>query len=524
MPEQTSSVMCRATAAAVGALFAATASAATAATGSPTDARAADTVSTRPGTQIAKADTRRHSVVLRWRKPDAYKATPAGRLVILRTGGIFQTNVPQQLRRASRHVADARLSQTRHMLVIRLKPNVRLRHQALRNRRGVRLTFLLDPPATSPSKAAERPNRTAHRSPTAGGTGRQLAESRSSRRYRAKTLILRLPKDTAIRQAIMAFNWTRPVHVSYRTTGNDVILRFHATSETQTASIANAFRGAGFSLARKANDNRLSLRLSFSAPVKPAVTQQASRLTISLQLAGLAERRGQNPATADPSARDSAAIKPSIDLKSVAGGQEILVTTARPAPLAAFRYGQHLWVVTPRRASPDKAALEPLALGRAFAAPIRGLAMTRYPTATVLRVALAKGPYIAATRQGRTWRIRIATRRSALPGTPYKHRPIAVDSDPAAPGGALLLGLKQAGVAIPLRDPDTGAILTVFPSMASGNRLIAAQRYVRLSLLRSSQGLAILARSEGLRMVFRAGQLRISHPNGMYLSKIPPIR
>jgi len=466
------------------------------------------TIAAVSGAPSLSAKSVRGTITLTLQGAGSYTAMPTGRLIIVRTTAPVAPDTVARLRARPTFIDDARINQKRTMLILRLQLGVKFRHQATPDRRGVRFAF---------SKAdLAAPART-------GGAGQAVASRQSKdsqvaqlgdQSVRARTLILRLPRGTSstdATRAIMAFNWENPVAVTYRVIGNEVFFRFQGASPTQTASIASAFRVAGYAASRPTGGNRLSFRLAFGKPVQLTRHQSAGRLTISLKLAS--QTSGPRLAAAARVGDPTEGQTPYVDLESYLGGHDLVISTVKPTALSAFRWRNHLWVVIPGRIR-----LDPRALSRQFGGAVKGLALTRYPEASVVRIALAGKPTFAVRRMKSGWRVAIA-----IPGAANaRQRALGIGSDGKSAGGALLMPLPRSGQPVRVRDPETGQTLIVIPSRLPGVHSRLDQRFVRVKVLASLQGLAMVALSDGLVLKQARGRWRITHPNGMHLSRIPP--
>lgn len=344
---------------------------------------------------------------------------------------------------------------------------------------------------------------------------------RSGQPYRAtlagSVLVLRAPAAIS-RQTIRRLGDARRFVRSARTSGSrrmltirvrpDVSIRHAPTADRRGAilvfeRVRTASRNPGAGPSQKSA--RISARISTRKSAQEA-TRKSARISTRTSARSPAGDRGSG------SRNDG--DEPAFDLRPAAGGYIVLLRTRKPIPVAAFRYGRHLWIVAPTREQ-----LAPRALNRAFGGPVGGVSVTRYPEATVIRVALRGKPALSARNGGALWHFRISSTAKAVPAAKTR---LPAGKRGADRRGALVLRTGPLAPPVRLRDPDSGAVLTVFPQSGPGDRTLVTRTFVRLRILKSVQGVAIEALSDGLRILRQAGRLVITHPEGLYLSRIPP--
>ena len=184
-----------------------------------------------------------------------------------------------------------------------------------------------------------------------------------------------------------------------------------------------------------------------------------------------------------------------------------LLTTSPPPAVAVLRRGAEMLVLFDRAVPLDLAALraDPL---------LEQAGITPLPGAVLLRLPVAEGAGLRATRNGNDWRFELL---------PVATAPAPMRLD-AAPGPPVRLALQaaQAGRVVALTDPLTGLPMLVGTMLGTGEGpgqgMPQGRRLPEAEMLPSLLGVAVLARAETVTLVALTDRFLLgAGPDGLRL-------
>ncbi|HEX9771016.1 MAG TPA: hypothetical protein VGA50_17720 [Kiloniellales bacterium] len=181
-----------------------------------------------------------------------------------------------------------------------------------------------------------------------------------------------------------------------------------------------------------------------------------------------------------------------------------------PGGAAAFRRGQHLWLVFDRPVAEGAAGL--IAETVPDLGPVERLAAENAPSATVLRLKLPWAFVPALRREDRAWIVDLQPRADE-PQTA-----IALEYAAATASPQIQFRIAEAGAALSVRDPDLDDRLEIVPVPAAGLGLKQQRRFLQFRALATYQGLAIVPLSDGLTVETEDGGVIVRDAAGLLVS------
>ncbi|MCW9033377.1 MAG: hypothetical protein OQJ97_04090 [Rhodospirillales bacterium] len=212
---------------------------------------------------------------------------------------------------------------------------------------------------------------------------------------------------------------------------------------------------------------------------------------------------GEKPVVAKPGEEGTAPLtklpgeagKPiqlTAETEAATGPEEFTLSFPWNEPVAAaiFRRSGTLWVVFDRHSTPNIAGLKEAAGG-----VIRDIIKLPVDRATALRLVLPEDINPRIGRNGFDWVLQFKRQ-------PLKPQNVIDSKSEKLPGGGsrMFMPVSQAGLAIPLRDQNTGDNLVVVPLVPLGQGIGQERDYVEFKVLPSAQGIAIEPKIDDLRV------------------------
>lgn len=218
-----------------------------------------------------------------------------------------------------------------------------------------------------------------------------------------------------------------------------------------------------------------------------------------------APSRMASPPGVEPRAPAAAPARPAagtLEVLSSPDGPELTLTLSRPAPAAAFRYGNHVWIVVATTETVTRAPARPSAV-RLFA----GLEIIRLADAVALRLPHRTGHRMVARRTRATWSFVYA--RADLDGTAPEAR-----LEPALVSATLettVVSVTDSRLTTVHRlvDPVVGTTLIVATSAEPGIAVRSVYRAPAFRLLPTRLGLAVEVRADGVEVERRETGIRV---------------
>ncbi|MBR0680767.1 hypothetical protein GXW74_09730, partial [Roseomonas eburnea] len=435
-------------------------------------------------------------LVFDWPSRVAYTAEQEGGRILLRFDAPGRIDLAGVVR-PPRNVLG--LAQEDGAVVIRVAPEVRLRHFRLGNRVVV---DLLDgtPAGAAASASAVAPPRPPRERPDAPSARRPAAVAAGEARGRPVPAV-----SMPARQGDAAATVPAPA-AAQAVVGRD---QGGATS----ARPSDAVRPGG---APPGPSSSSTVRPSEGSPnARPPDTPPSHAAAPSAVSPHAAPLRGAPPNAAPPHADQARAAPPNpaasrapTAAPALAPSGALPVRPLRDAPAIAVPAGAGTGLALFRRGEVLHAVFDsPLALDLA---PLRGhpvfAGLEALPAGegTLLRLRLAAPARLLARRDGAAWVLEAAR------GTPAESAGLRVVAEPGPPAHLVLQGGLEgaaAGSVVALADPETGEPLLVATLRRAGPGVALGRRLPEFEILPSMMGAAVLARSD--RVVMRPAEDRI---------------
>ena len=200
------------------------------------------------------------------------------------------------------------------------------------------------------------------------------------------------------------------------------------------------------------------------------------------------------------------AITPKLSISNEGGETRIVFAWPEPVAAAVFRYGDHVWMVFPRR---EKFEIE--SLQRQLGPGVEGLVRIPHAQATVLGLRARSDMRIRVAHERNVWTVSLK-RENEVPPLPEAKLALS-------PSNAEQAVVPLPGAEVPARlvIPEIGSTVHVIPSRA----LIASQgkrAFVTFRLLPAIQGAAIEALADGVTVDAEGGAILIRRSGGLMLS------
>jgi hypothetical protein len=209
------------------------------------------------------------------------------------------------------------------------------------------------------------------------------------------------------------------------------------------------------------------------------------------------------PDTAPP------AITPTLAVSTSGTETRIVVAWPEPTAAAVFRYGDHVWIVFPRREAFDVAGLQ-----QRLGPGIERLQRVEHAQATVLAVRARADVRARLLSQRNVWTI--VLKREAGPAREAEVK-LGISR-----GAQEQVAIPLPGAEAPIRlvDTDVGSTLHVVPSRALA-AVGGERRFVAFRLIPAVQGGVVEALADGLVVGAEAGAIVIRRSGGLLLSGGP---
>ena len=178
--------------------------------------------------------------------------------------------------------------------------------------------------------------------------------------------------------------------------------------------------------------------------------------------------------------------------------------------LAAFRRGEHLWLVF------DAEAPGQVTRGLEELAPeLAPVDQFRAPGATLIRTTAP--PILAPkiTRDGTAWVVQL------WPRPPRAGDAVPIEVRGRQRATEVGFALKDPGRLVRFHDPSTGAKLAVVPARTEGQFLERGRAYPQFRVLNSFQGLALALKDETTKVAVTGAGVRVTHPGDLLISYGP---
>ncbi|MGE0735283.1 MAG: hypothetical protein AB7G15_13500 [Alphaproteobacteria bacterium] len=307
----------------------------------------------------------------------------------------------------------------------------------------------------------------------------------------------------------LAFDWPQAVGYTVAPDRQGVVVVFDKTGTLDLAAHADAIKQAGVTVATLPAAGKLVVKLG--VPPEMLVRDRRDGYRISFDIVP------SNTAAALPNAADD--HRASAKLPGTTGVTLAVVSDAAGLTLAfewpvrvaaaAFRRGEHIWVVFPRGAELDLAELR-ARLGNG----VTDVERIAAGDALALRFAAAPEVGLQLRRDGLEWTLTFQPR----PLTP--RTVVSVRAEPAVPpGGSVFVRSGAGGPVLRLVDPEFGVHLFVAPNHAAGVGLDSVRDFPKFRLLPTVQGTLIEPKADGLAVSAGPDGVEITHGLGLALSE-----
>jgi tetratricopeptide (TPR) repeat protein len=188
------------------------------------------------------------------------------------------------------------------------------------------------------------------------------------------------------------------------------------------------------------------------------------------------------------------------------GAAQLKFAWAAPLGAAVFRRGAAIWIVFDTAAKLDLSAA-PRGLGQ-----IQSMQAIQGADFSAVRIAAPVGVGASASAQGGLWTISVG------PGVTPTADAVKVTRDDAAASAALQVTLAGATKVVWLDDPAVGDRIAAVTALSPAKGLASRREYIDLTLLPTSQGLAIDPVADDLAISTDGDLVSIGRPKGLALS------
>ena len=197
---------------------------------------------------------------------------------------------------------------------------------------------------------------------------------------------------------------------------------------------------------------------------------------------------------------------PSLTVSSDGAETRVVLAWPEPVAAAAFRYGDHVWVVFARREAFD---VEPFQ--RRLGPGVERLVRLEHAQATILAARVGADVAARVSHERNAWTVILKRGNGVLPMPDAK---LAI-----ARGSAERVTVPLAGAEAPIRvvAPELGSALHVIPSRARA--AVGAERaFVTFRLVPAVQGGVVEALADGLIVEAEDGAIVIRRSGGLFIS------
>lgn len=202
-----------------------------------------------------------------------------------------------------------------------------------------------------------------------------------------------------------------------------------------------------------------------------------------------------------------------VEIKRSSDGVRMNFAFPAPTPVALFRRGEMLWLVTDSAKPIDVAAIR-----RESGAVVSDAEAIKLDKGQAVRIRLNR-PQLASLStedskgDGRNWTLTLADTRQT------QSQPLSAVRNIADPKKASVqVQLAQPGVKHRITDPDAGDVLTVITAMPPARGFMRRQDFVEFSLLESIHGVVVQTNSDEVAVDTASDKVTLTRPGGLTLS------
>lgn len=480
-------------------------------------------------------------LVFDWSRPVAYNAAITKGKLRIRFARPFGAPLDGLRKSLSEFIGPIEKSPDGRVITALLKGEFRLRDLASKNMVIVDLVG---------KSATDRRASPVARSPV-GRTSRQLIKPSTSRPSRSKWAgapKVRVRTGKHARFGRVVFDWKKAVGYTVRRTGDSLVLRFDSPAtialaqarnrlphQIQSLDAVNEERGVKVSL-RVSPDARLRhfrdgthIVLDVIAPASANATKPEPKFAKTKVAAAHMSGRGATakpfPARSAPikaakprlaSARErlNASFRPliSVDAERRGGGLRLRFNWREKVAAAAFRRGDHFWILFDEEARLDLGGMR--VGGRGI---VRAVEQIDAPGVAWLKLTVPASFVATAARRGDRWEFDLAPRGSM---TPAVGKIVARKDRKASSGARMIVTMRSTGKKLTLVDPDIGDRLAVVPVTDPGLFVSRPQDAIQFALPRTVLGLLVQRKAGNVSVRATPAKVEISAPGGLLLAEI----
>ncbi|QUS40967.1 tetratricopeptide repeat protein [Tardiphaga alba] len=219
------------------------------------------------------------------------------------------------------------------------------------------------------------------------------------------------------------------------------------------------------------------------------------------------------PATPPPSPAVAAPTGIPVEIKRSSEGTRMTFAFPAPTPVALFRRGDMLWLVTDSTKPIDTSTIR-----RDSGSIVADADAIKLDKGQAVRMRLNR-PQLAslaaddAGGNGQAWVLTLADTRQVQP------QPLSAVRNIADPSKASVqVPLSKPGLKHRITDPDAGDLLTVITALPPARGFIRRQDFVEFSLLESVHGVVVQTNSDDVAVDANIDKVILTKPGGLTLS------
>jgi len=307
----------------------------------------------------------------------------------------------------------------------------------------------------------------------------------------------------------LAFDWPRTVGYTVAPDRQGVLVVFDKVGTLDFAAHADAIKQAGLTVTTLPAAGKLVVKLGVPPEMLVRDRREGNRISFDVVSANAAA------VPANPTDDNRASIKlartKGVTLAVMPDAGGLILTFEWPVRVAAaaFRRGEHFWVIFPRGAEIDLAELR-----TRLSNGVSDVERVAAGDALALRFAVGPDVGLQMRRDGLEWTLSFQPR----PLAPRTAATVRAEPD-TPPRGRVFVRSGTGGPVLRLVDPELGARLFVVPNHAAGVGLDGAREYPKFRLLPTVQGTLIEAKADGLAVSAAPDGVEITHGLGLALSE-----
>ena len=221
--------------------------------------------------------------------------------------------------------------------------------------------------------------------------------------------------------------------------------------------------------------------------------------------------RAAVPVTPAPPPAASAGL--AVEIKRSSEGVSMNFAFPAPTPVALFRRGEMLWLVTDSTKPIDVAAIR-----RDSGSVVADAEAIKLDKGQAVRIRLNR-PQLASLSSedgngsGQAWTLMLADTRQ------MQSQPLSAVRNISDPSKASVqVPLARPGLKHRITDPDAGDVLTVITALPPARGFVRRQDFVEFSLLESVHGVVVLTNSDEVAVDATTDKVTLTRPGGLTLS------